>query len=232
MKLRNDFTATELVPFESTAWAPSPERTVERKMLERDGAEVARATSIVRYAPYSAFPEHTHELGEEFLVLTGIFADERGSYPAGTYVRNPPGSRHRPFSTEGCVIFVKLRQFALLDARQCVLRLDTESPTRPGQAPTLLHQFGTERVWLVRLAEGERMALDGSDQGAEIFVLGGGVSVAAQECGVWSWLRTPRATAQLHSSNGCVFWLKQGHLPLSAEAERDAEGLAGLRRER
>lgn len=73
--------------------------------------EVARATSIVRYAPESRFAEHIHELGEEFLVLEGMFSDEHGDYGAGTYVRNPPGSSHSPYTVDGCTIFVKLRQF-------------------------------------------------------------------------------------------------------------------------
>jgi anti-sigma factor ChrR (cupin superfamily) len=93
-------------------WVPSPEAGVERRMLDRVGGEVARATSLVRYGPGARFAEHAHGGGEEFLVLEGVFSDERGDYPAGTYVRNPPGSRHRPFSRGGCTLFVKLHQFA------------------------------------------------------------------------------------------------------------------------
>lgn len=217
MKLRHDFAIREHVPFESTAWTPSPEASIERKMLERDGAEVARATSIVRYAAHSAFPEHSHERGEEFIVLDGVFADEQGSYPAGSYVRNPPGSRHRPFSEQGCTIFVKLRQFEPGDARHCVVQLERSAAPRAGAPPTLLHRFGSERVWLVRLAAGETMDLDGSDQGAELFVLSGSVTAGADPCTVWTWLRGPRAARRLFSPAGCVFWLKQGHLPRTTQ---------------
>jgi anti-sigma factor ChrR (cupin superfamily) len=108
MKIRADYGASELATFESASWVQSPDDGVERKMLERDGDEIARATSIVRYAPGSAFAEHVHDRGEEFFVLAGVFQDEHGDYPAGTYVRNPPGSKHRPFSLNGCTIFVKL----------------------------------------------------------------------------------------------------------------------------
>jgi anti-sigma factor ChrR (cupin superfamily) len=97
MRLRDDPRSPEHVPFESLVWTPSPHPMVERKMLERDGDEVARATSFVRYAEGSSFAEHVHDLGEEFLVLEGVFSDERGDYASGTYIRNPPGSRHRPF---------------------------------------------------------------------------------------------------------------------------------------
>jgi anti-sigma factor ChrR (cupin superfamily) len=77
-------------------------------MLDRIGDEVVRATSIVRYAPGSHFSAHTHGGGEEFFVLNGVFQDEHGDYPVGSYVRNPPTSSHVPGSDLGCVIFVKL----------------------------------------------------------------------------------------------------------------------------
>src|SRR5438105_15557711 len=86
-----------------------------RRMLDRIGDEVARATSIVRYAPASPFSAHTHGGGEEFLVLDGVFQDEHGDYPVGSYIRNPPTSRHTPSSKLGCVLFVKLWQFDLED---------------------------------------------------------------------------------------------------------------------
>jgi quercetin dioxygenase-like cupin family protein len=212
MKLRDDLTTFEHVPFESTPWTPSPEANVDRKMLERDGGEVARATSIVRYGKHSAFPEHTHERGEEFIVLAGTFSDEHGSYAEGTYVRNPPGSAHRPFSEGGCTLFVKLRQFDRRDTRRCVIPLETESAEAAGSTSSLLHAFGDERVSLVRLAGGATMDLDGSTPGFEIFVLHGSMSVDGAHGNPWTWVRSPRGTARLRSPTGCAFWLKQGHL--------------------
>src|SRR5215475_13110315 len=114
--INEDRTRPALVHAARLPWLPSPEPGVERRPLERIGAEVAIASSVVRYRAGSRFAAHTHGLGEEFLVLEGTFSDERGHYPAGTYVRNPPGSRHGPFSENGCVIFVKLRQMAPDDA--------------------------------------------------------------------------------------------------------------------
>jgi len=84
-------------------------------MLDRIGDEVARATTIVRYAPNSHFSSHVHSGGEEFIVLEGVFQDEHGDFPAGSYVRNPPTSSHTPGSEPGCVIFVKLWQYDLDD---------------------------------------------------------------------------------------------------------------------
>src|ERR1700752_5172962 len=123
MELNADFSQRVVVHAAYLAWIPSPVAGVERRMLDRIGDEGARATSIVRYAPDSRFPAHTHGGGEEFLVLDGVFEDEHGDYPAGAYVRNPPTSRHTPGSTRGCVLFVKLRQFDPQDRK--AIRLDT-----------------------------------------------------------------------------------------------------------
>nr|MBP6726768.1 cupin domain-containing protein [Thauera sp.] len=189
---------------------------VERKMLDRVGDEVARATSIVRYAPGSVFAPHTHELGEEFLVLTGTFEDDQGAYPAGTYVRNPPGSRHRPFSTAGCEIFVKLRQFQAGDDARVVI--DTsQAAFRPGLVPGLtvlpLHEYGSEHVALVRWAPGTRFQVHTHWGGEEILVLEGTFSDEYGDYPAGSWLRSPHLSRhQPFSDEGCLIYVKVGHL--------------------
>ena len=115
MELNADFSQRIAVHAARLPWVASPIPGVDRRMLDRIGDEVARATSVVRYAPGSRFSAHTHAGGEEFLVLDGIFQDEHGDYPAGSYVRNPPTSRHTPGSAPGCTLFVKLWQFDLED---------------------------------------------------------------------------------------------------------------------
>src|SRR5215472_15916149 len=84
---------------------------------------IAWATTIVRYAPKSSFSPHVHTGGEEFFVLEGVFRDEHGDFPAGSYIRNPPKSKHTPGSATGCTIFVKLWQFDLAD--RTYVRIDT-----------------------------------------------------------------------------------------------------------
>ena len=96
MRLNADFDQRVVIRPEDHQWVPSPMPGVERMMLDRIGDEVARATSLVRYAPNSTFSPHVHGGGEEFLVLEGEFGDEHALYPAGTYVRNPIGSAHTP----------------------------------------------------------------------------------------------------------------------------------------
>jgi len=99
--LNMNFDQRVVIPTHEQEWEPSPMAGVERKKLERESAESGRATSIVRYAPNSKFSAHQHPAGEEIFVLEGVFSDESGDYPAGTYIRNPPGSEHAPFSREG-----------------------------------------------------------------------------------------------------------------------------------
>ena len=107
MQLNSDFNQRAVILPEQYQFVDSPLSGVSRMMLDRAGGEVARATSIVRYAAGSGYSSHTHDGGEEILVLEGVFSDEHGDYPAGTYLRNPPGTSHQPFSRDGCTLLVK-----------------------------------------------------------------------------------------------------------------------------
>ena len=109
MNINADYSQKVVINHHDLSWVASPEPGIERRMLDRLGDELAKATSIVLYQPGSKFQTHTHEFGEEILVLEGVFSDETGDYPAGTYIMNPPGSSHAPFSESGCTLFVKLR---------------------------------------------------------------------------------------------------------------------------
>ncbi len=114
MELNADFTKRAVVHGAMMPWQASPIPGVERKMLDRIGDEVARATTIVRYARNSQFSPHIHGGGEEFLVLEGVFQDEHGDYPVGTYVRNPPTSRHTPGSFSGYIILIMLCSWMII----------------------------------------------------------------------------------------------------------------------
>jgi len=178
-----------LVP-QDWQWVPSPQPEVERVMLDRQGDEVAVATSVVRYAEGSLFPAHEHALGEEFIVLQGEFGDEHGRYGAGSYLRNPPGTAHRPFSEPGCIIWVKLRQFDLPDQRQCVLQLTSPIPERGVQSREL-HRYRSEVVQEIVAAEGEIVELVPVDEVQELLVLEGEVVGDGTRYPTWSWLRLP-----------------------------------------
>lgn len=216
MLLNADLTLRAVSFADEAEWTSSPVAGVERRMLERDGDEVARATSVVRYRPGSQFPRHEHELGEEFLVLEGTFADEAGSYPAGTYVRNPPGSGHAPWSDEGCVLFVKLRQFHVRDRARVVIDTRTEE-WFPGLAKGIavlpLHAFGSERVSLVRWARQTRFVAHAHPDGEEIFVLDGAIEDEEGRYAAGSWLRNPPGSQHRpFTLEGCLLYVKIGHL--------------------
>lgn len=199
------------------AWVPSPAAGVERRMLDRIGEEVARATSIVRYAPGSAFPAHVHGGGEEFLVLDGVFQDEHGDFGPGAYIRNPPQSRHTPASVPGCTIFVKLWQFDPADRTQ--IRLDTNLMTfepaagRPGVELMPLFQDSHENVRLERWAAGAAIAFTPRG-GLELLVLEGGCTEGGEAFLPQSWLRLPAGAALQATAGpaGCRVWVKEGHL--------------------
>ena len=216
MKINPDLTQRAIVHSQNLPWVDSPMPGVQRRMLERNGEEVARATSLVRYAPGSAFSAHTHGGGEEFFVLEGTFTDEKGDYGAGTYVRNPVGSTHTPSSHDGCIILVKLWQMPPTDHKQVVI--DTVNhPWQPGLVEGLqvmpLHNHGTESVALVKWEPGTVFQRHTHFGGEEIYVLEG---VFADEQGTYpqgTWIRNPHGSVHTpFSQDGCLIYVKTGHL--------------------
>ena len=217
MELNSDFDKRAVVHAGREEWIPSPMAGVDRRMLDRIGDEVARATSIVRYAPGSHFSAHTHTGGEEFLVLDGVFQDEHGDFPAGTYVRNPPTSSHTPGSEDGCVIFVKLWQFDPQDRHQ--MRVDTDAEqwlAKPGQDGVQLLELyadGREQVSMENWAPGQSVKLEAED-GMEVLVVTGSFEENRERFDQQSWLRLPRASSSqaIAGENGCRVWIKRNHL--------------------
>jgi anti-sigma factor ChrR (cupin superfamily) len=213
-----DFSERIVIRTGELPWIPSPQAGVERRMLDRIGGEVARATSLVRYAANSAFPEHSHAKGEEFLVLDGVFSDEHGDYPAGTYIRNPPGSRHSPGSAPGCTILVKLRQMPASEERRVVRDIHAGEWTACEAAGHWRHDLFAdestgETVGIERLDPGARLAPYVSTGGEELFVLSGECSDEYGFYPAGTWVRNPPGSHHsLHSAGGALFWVKRGHL--------------------
>lgn len=218
MRINADFSERVVVRPEDYDWVASPAAGVERMMLDRIGDEVARATTIVRFAPGSYFDAHTHDGGEEFLVLEGTFSDESGDYPAGSYVRNPIGTSHKPHTEEGCTILVKLHQFDEDDRAHFSVDTTTE-PFRPGMVEGLsvlpLHSAKSENVALVRWAPGTKFNPHQHWGGEEIFVLEGTFQDEHGSYPKGSWLRSPHLSQHKPwSDEGCLIWVKTGHLPV------------------
>ena len=216
MRINAEFAEKAVVVPTDTDWVCSPESGVDRLMLDRISDEVARATSLVRYAADSSFARHEHAAGEEFLVLDGVFSDEHGDYGVGTYVRNPPGSGHSPYSKNGCRILVKLRQFDPQDLQQVVVDTADDAiwPQRSGEGVLELHEFGSERVMMIRLATGDRLPIDSDPGGLEILLVTGSIDDDGSELAAESWIRFPAGQKnRLTASSDCLLWVKTGHLP-------------------
>jgi len=217
MRINADLSKRAVADAGALPWVASPLPGVARRMLEREGEEVARVTSIVRYAPASRFSAHVHGGGEEYLVLEGTFSDDRGDFPAGAYVRNPVGSKHAPHSDLGCVILVKLWWMHPDDRTQVHIDTTREDLWRPTAQPGIetmpLHRFGAESTALLRLAAGAALPARALPGGEELFVLEGACRDRAGGYGTNFWVRAPvgRAPA-LHSDAGCRLYLKRGHL--------------------
>jgi len=215
MLINADFTRAAIVTPDDYHWAPSPQAGVERVMLDRIGGEVAHATSLVRYAANSNFPAHEHERGEEILVLAGVFSDELQDYPAGWYIRNPPGSSHRPSSLPGALIFVKLRQ---LPADERVpIRVDSNAPENwsrvDGRDVCRLYSGPNEAVSLQRVDAGGRV-LSEIPAGAEMLIVTGELTWDDRRCSRGTWIRLPpgHPTDMVAGEAGVTIYLKTGHL--------------------
>ena len=196
MEINADFSKRVVVHSEQLEWLASPMAGVSRRMLDRIGDEVARATTIVKYEPQSHFSPHVHTGGEEFIVLEGVFQDEHGDFPAGSYIRNPPQSSHTPGSEPGCTIFVKLWQFDLGDRTQVRIDMDKvnriSDPDHTGVTVSLLHEDAREQVSMQHWQPGAEIELD-PEGGAEVLVLEGSFEDSGDVLMKHSWLRIPVA---------------------------------------
>lgn len=221
MELNSDFSARALVHSDKIDWLPSPMKGVDRRMLDRIGGEVARATTIVRYAPGSKFSAHTHTGGEEFIVLDGVFQDEHGDYPEGTYVRNPPTTAHTPGSEPGCTIFVKLWQFDMEDRNQFRKTMANElAAPVDGVASATLHKDERETVSYHNLDAGATLSLEAKG-GIELLMIKGIARSGADMLARNDWLRLPEgeSLAMTAGPDGAKVWIKSGHLPFAKAPE-------------
>ena len=198
-------------------WSPSPSGTVWRKRVHLVGpAESGQVTSVVRYEPNSTFHGHAHPDGEEILVLDGVFSDEHGDWPAGTYLLNPEGFRHAPFSREGCVLFVKLRQFPGRARAHVVIEtagVSWDATARAGVTTRPLYSQPEflDSMRLERWAGGADLGRIHYPQGAELFVLDGSFVDEVGTFARGAWLRLPPGAGHSPSTaGGCTLYIKEG----------------------
>ena len=218
--LNMDFNQRVVIASEEQPWLASPKAGVWRKPLAREQAEQGHATSIVKYDAGASFSAHNHPLGEEILVLDGVFSDQTGDYPAGTYIRNPKGFVHAPYSTDGCTLLVKLHQFQASDSAQ--IRVDTKTTAwqkASGGVFTMpLHKHQSESVSLFKISANQTFIDEGSNGnprpcGEEVFVLSGEIKDEFSNYPAGTWLRTPEIGKGYTSiTPESVIWIKTGHL--------------------
>jgi anti-sigma factor ChrR (cupin superfamily) len=196
-------------------WTSSPSGTVWRKRLHRVGApESGQVTSVVRYEADSRFHSHDHPEGEEILVLDGVFSDEHGDWPAGTYLLNPEGFRHAPFSRPGCLLFVKLRQFPGTDRRHVVVQTAAEPWQAAGDCavkPLYSQEGYADTMRLEQWSAGSTLGERRYPRGAELFVLHGAFEDQQGAYDAHTWIRLP--SGSIHhprTSAGCGLYIKEG----------------------
>ncbi|MBI3896949.1 MAG: cupin domain-containing protein [Gammaproteobacteria bacterium] len=211
-----DLSVPVAVDISGLAWQASPSPTVWRKTLYRDGGEFGPATSVVRYDADSHFTRHVHPGGEEILVLDGIFSDEHGDYPAGSYLLNPEGTAHTPFSKKGCLLFVRLRQYQGKDRTQLTLDTNAQDWSTTETLGVLekrlyRHDGFTDTMSLQRWSAETQLAVSVTSGTVEILVLEGEVEGTEGRYLAMSWLRLPPAPPpyQLRSPNGALLYLRR-----------------------
>lgn len=217
MKINADLSQRACVNSLELDWVASPMPGVYRRMLERDGDEVARVTSIVRYDPDSRFSAHVHTGGEEYLVLEGTFSDQYGDFPAGTYVRNPVGSKHAPHTDGGCTILVKLWWMHSDD--QKYIRTQTidndlfAATENQGVQALFLHTFDGASEFVFAMEAGSRLPARDLPGGEEIYVIHGSCTDQSGTYETGTWIRNPVGSAPiLSSTDGCRLLVTRGHL--------------------
>ncbi|HEY9548329.1 MAG TPA: cupin domain-containing protein [Kiloniellaceae bacterium] len=220
--LNADFRRPARVDTAAVAWQASPSPSVWRKRLDLVDGEFSRVTSVVRYDANSAFHAHGHPQGEEILVLDGVFSDEHGDYPAGSFLLNPAGFRHAPFSRDGCVLFVKLCQFPG-EGRDHVVVDTTTAEWRalaPGVEILSLYrdEAWPEDIAMLRLATGSLLPADYIDakaasKGLELFVVSGSLEGDGARYNAGAWLREPHGiAARFTATADTTLYLKRNHL--------------------
>ncbi|MFT5759563.1 MAG: anti-sigma factor ChrR (cupin superfamily) [Alteromonadaceae bacterium] len=213
--LNMNFEKRVVIDTNQQSWQKSPASGIWRKPLARAEAERGHASSVVKYEAGATYKEHGHPNGEEIFVLEGVFSDETGDYPAGTYIRNPEGFSHTPFSKQGCTIFVKLYQFQPNDNEQ--IRINTSQANWLAGQGNLkimpLHSFKGESTALVHWPAGEKFVPHTHMGGEEIFVIRGEFIDENGRYPTGSWIRTPHLSQHYpYVEQDTVILVKVGHL--------------------
>ena len=175
--------------------------------------------------------------------MDGTFHDQYGSFPAGSYVRNPIGTEHAPWvEDDGCTIMVKLLQMA--DPTPTELNTPTHVLLDKAKNDIGQHvQYGTFAQIYSNMYTGETVevcwvnpsALLPADMkcvgGEELFIISGSLELDDASYGngnfnKWGWIRFPPKTDEtwrerqplIGGNTGAIVYRKTGHLTEKARA--------------
>ena len=213
--LNMDFDKRVVIQTEQMDWHASPSISVFRKPLARANQESGHATSIVKYVKGASFEKHAHPKGEEILVLDGIFSDEYGDYPQGSYIRNPPGTSHSPFSKDGCTLLVKLHQFQSSDKEKLIINTNIAQWHQGigGLKVMPLHNHIHENAALVKWPKNEVFQAHNHLGGEEIYVIKGAFQDQYGKYPKGTWIRSPHNSQHTpFVEEETIIWVKTGHL--------------------
>lgn len=197
-----------MVQSQHQPWVQSPSKQVLRKRFHLVGeAESGQVTSLVRYQPGANFSQHEHPEGEEILVLEGIFSDSQGNWPAGSWLLNPQGFSHAPYSINGCLLLVKLRQYP--HAAQVAVNWHEIDPSESMPfSSRLLGQYGDVQTRVLALPQGGQLNQTYS-AGVEGFFIDGQIDLAGKALEALDWFRFPPGATLNLQSRGCTLYLKE-----------------------
>ncbi|CAJ1340055.1 unnamed protein product [Effrenium voratum] len=221
IELNSDKSQSCLVNTDTIDWIQTAAGGVRRKMIERLGGEVARATTVVSFEPNASFPSHRHEGGEEFIVLEGDWFDDWATQPSYTYVRNYIGSRHTPrIGPKGCTILVKLCQMSTEQTEPDHSQWDISSSNPSwrrspnGRRELRVYESPFEEVHFERWEPHQTGQVEVDGAGEEVFVVEGCFVDELGEHRRWSWCRTAEARRLTRRAGpeGCLLYIKSRHL--------------------
>jgi hypothetical protein len=191
-----DFNIPVSVETKLIDWQMSSINGNNKKYFERFERTKYYITVLIQFPAGRTFRKFGHEGGMELLVLSGVFSDSDGDYGAGSYVRNPAGTYHQPFTSNGCTVLLKLGRFQPMDRKRVVI--DTMNSAHrwlpvadPGVSRLALHHFSEEDIYLYRIRSECWITFKHENHGLELFICNGSISVKGDLYVPGDWLRYP-----------------------------------------
>ncbi len=179
--------------------------------LESESRESGRLTSIVKFTPGAKLDQSTHSSGEEIVVLEGVLSDEQENYPAGTYLRIPPGDYRIFSSKQGCKIFRKSNQLLPLDTENIVINTNN-AEWHPGHGNLEVMPL-SDNTALVKWPKGAVFVNHSHYGGEEIFVLKGKFNDEHGSYPKGTWIRSPHLSTHFpFVEEETIIFVKTGHL--------------------